>query len=282
MTTIQQAKSQVLLSLHHDNHFLVLPNIWNPIGAKLLAAKGFPAVATASAAISASLGYADGERISFATLLDLLRRIVESVDVPVTADIETGFAESLPSLKENMQQVIETGVVGINIEDSLVEGGPLRSIDEQCTRIAAIRETSTQCGLHLVINARVDSFLSDRFTSDTDKRKEAVIRAQHYVQAGADCIYPIGPGNRDTVQYFRDQMNCPINVLASAGAISLTELQALGINRVSFGPYVFRACLGRLSSILDELSNQNSSVCFTSEALASADIEPYLNKGKEV
>ena len=103
----QKEKAGTLLSLHTSGKLLVLPNIWNPIGARILQAKGFPAVATASAAVSASLGYVDGERINRSTLIDIVTRIARSVDVPVTADIESGYAETTTALKETIHAVIE-------------------------------------------------------------------------------------------------------------------------------------------------------------------------------
>jgi 2-methylisocitrate lyase-like PEP mutase family enzyme len=102
----QKEKAEALLSLHRDGGLLVLPNIWDPIGARILEAKGYPAVATASAAVSAALGYQDGENINRSTLIDILGRIARSVDVPVTADIETGYGESLSELELTAQQVL--------------------------------------------------------------------------------------------------------------------------------------------------------------------------------
>src|SRR5262245_51239807 len=96
----QKEKANALLRLHDGREMLVLPNIWDPVGARILEAKGYPAVATASAAISAALGYADGEMIRRSTMIDLIGRIARSVDVPVTADIEEGFGSSISELKE--------------------------------------------------------------------------------------------------------------------------------------------------------------------------------------
>src|SRR4051812_6796836 len=104
-------KALALLNLHTGGKLLVLPNVWDPIGARILAAKGYPAVATASAAISAALGYADGEKIRRATMIDVIGRIARSVDVPVTADIEAGYAESIDQLRETTEMVIDSGVV---------------------------------------------------------------------------------------------------------------------------------------------------------------------------
>ncbi len=125
---------------------MLLPNIWNPIGARILEAKGFPAAATASAAISSSLGYKDGEKIKLSTHLDIIERIVKSVDIPVTADIESGYASDIKNLRDSINNVIDTGVAGINIEDSMEEEGSLRNIEEQCERISTVREVSEERG----------------------------------------------------------------------------------------------------------------------------------------
>ena len=188
----QETRARSLLDLHTSGRLLVLPNIWTPIGAKILQSQGYPAVATASAAVSAVLGFADGERISRATLIDVLARICRAVDVPVTADIEAGYGASLSDLADALDAVIDTGVVGINIEDGL-QGGGLRPLDDQCERIAKVREVAASRGLHLVINARVDAFVSGDFPSLEERIEEAVVRARAYVEAGADCVYPMGP-----------------------------------------------------------------------------------------
>ncbi len=110
-------KADQLLSLHTGGDLLILPNIWNPLGARVLQSRGYPAVATASAAISSSLGYVDGERIKRSTLLDMIGRIARSVDPPVTADIERGYGETIADLEVTIQAVVDCGVGGVNIED---------------------------------------------------------------------------------------------------------------------------------------------------------------------
>src|SRR5258706_8415027 len=137
ITSEQRAKAWAFLSLHTHGELLILPNVWSPIGARILEHQGYPAVATASASIAESLGYEDRQRIRLETMLEVLFRISRSVSAPVTADIEAGYADTVATLKENILSVMETGVVGVNLEDSLVEGGPLRSEAEQCERIAA-------------------------------------------------------------------------------------------------------------------------------------------------
>lgn len=246
-------KAEALLALHHRGDLLILPNIWDPIGARILEAKGYLAVATASAAVSASLGYQDGEWIQRSTLVELLRRIAQSVQVPVTADLEMGYGTTLSELEETASLVIDSGIVGVNLEDSLGKGGGLRSVDEQCGRISAIRKVADRRDVHIVINARVDSFISPEIPDPHLALEEAVTRARAYAAVGADCIYPIGPGDENTVRRLRERIDSPINILASPTAAPLSVMREIGVNRVSFGPYVFRSCLKRFEEIAEGL-----------------------------
>jgi 2-methylisocitrate lyase-like PEP mutase family enzyme len=280
-TSAQRKKAEAFLSLHTNGRMLVLPNIWDPIGARILQAKGYPAVATASSAISSSLGYEDGQMIGLSTLISIISRIANSVDVPVTADIESGYGETIEELKKTIVQVIDSGVVGINIEDSLEEGGALRPMGDQCERIAVVREVSDKLDMHLVINARVDSFFSGSFPTTEARIEEAVVRAKAYSKAGADCIYPIGPGDAPTLKVLRDRIASPMNILASANAEPLTTLREIGINRASFGPYVFRSCLKKFIDIVEALHNSQGYECFSANMLSRNDTKAFLIHGHE-
>lgn len=281
ISSTQIDRARTLRALHTSGALLVLPNVWNPIGARVLETCGYPAIATASAAIAESLGYADGENLKLDTMLDLLSRIARSVSAPVTADIEAGYAPTTAALQETIARVIETGVVGINIEDSFVEGRLLRTPADQCERIAAIRGVAATCGVPLVINARVDSFIRDGFGSTEERIDEAVERARLYVTAGADCIYPIGPGDLATLTALRERISAPLNILASPNAISLAEMQRLGINRVSFGAYVFRACLAKFAGIAETLKGHGPYDGLAEHTLTGAEVRKFLIDGKE-
>lgn len=276
----QAEKATTLLALHSNDEPLVLPNIWNPIGARILESHGHRAVATASVALSNSLGYADGERISRSTLIDCLARIAHSVEVPVTADIETGFGDCIADLEETITLVLEAGVVGINLEDGMKEGGGLRPIAEQRQRIAAARRIATEKGIHLVINARIDCFLSGSFPDRGDALDEVAIRARAYQEAGADCIYPCGPGDEETVRMLRDRIEAPVNILGSAGTASLAIMKAIGINRVSLGPHVFRSCLRAFSDIVEHLESQGDFSCLGT-SLSADQVARYLRDESE-
>jgi len=277
----QLTKAQTLLSLHHTHNLLILPNVWNPIGARMVEAKGFPAVATASAAIAESLGYSDGEQIKLATMLDMVARIVRSVSIPVSADFEAGYSESIEGLQENTSRLIDTGVAGINFEDSWDHGTQLRSIPEQMKRIQAIREVAEKHNIHLVINARSDSFFVDGFATDEGRIEDVVNRSNAYIQAGADCVYPIGRGDKETLVILRQRIKSPLNVLATAKTASLKELQEIGINRVSFGPYIFRSLLAKASAMFDEIKSFGNYGIIMDNILTHDDIQEYLLLGKE-
>jgi 2-methylisocitrate lyase-like PEP mutase family enzyme len=276
----QREKAAILLSLHTRGELLVLPNVWNPVGSRILEKKGYPAVATASAAISASLGYQDGEKIKRSTLMDLTERIARSVHVPVTADIEAGYGETLAELEMTAQQIIEAGVAGVNIEDSLEGGGALRTIEEQCDRISLLRQVADRHGVHLVINARIDSYFSPSFTSTEDATEAAVMRAKAYARAGADCVYPMGPADEATVRLLRSRIECPINILVSPSAASLSVLQNIGVNRVSFGPFIFRSCLRTFADIVDQLLTTGDYGCL-SGMMTRVESEEFLRREHE-
>ena len=277
----QSAKAQALLNFHNNGKLLILPNVWNPIGARMLEGKGFSAVATASAAIAESMGYSDGEQIKLETMLELVARIVRSVNVPVTADFEAGYSDTPEGLQENISRFLDTGAVGINFEDGLDDSSRLRPIAEQIERIQAVREAAERRGVHLVINARADSFFADGFASDEDRVEDVITRSNAYLKAGADCVYPIGRGDKETLVILRKRISAPINVLATAKTASLKELQELGINRVSFGPYIFRSLLAKSAAMYDEIKNMGGYDIVITGMFSSGDIQPFLASGRE-
>jgi 2-methylisocitrate lyase-like PEP mutase family enzyme len=183
-------------------------------------------------------------------------------------------------LEVTAQQVIESGVVGVNIEDGLAWGGALRTIENQCQRIATLRQFADRRGVHLVINARTDSFISSSFTNKEEAAEEAVARAKAFSEAGADCFYPIGPGDEATVRLLRGRIASPINILASPTAASLSVLHDVGINRVSFGPFIFRSCVRKFEDIANVLLTTGDYSCF-SDMMSRAEIAEYLIIGQE-
>ena len=277
----QAEKAEQFLGHHINGRLLILPNVWNPIGARMLAEKRYPAVATASAAIAESLGYHDGEQLKLDTMLDMVARIARSVAVPVTADLEAGYSDTIAGLQENILKLLDTGAVGLNFEDSSDDNSRLRPIPEQVERIKAVRDVANGRGIHLVINARADSFFAEGFSSDEERIEDVITRLNAYHKAGADCVYPVGRGDKETLTILRKRISAPINVLATAMTVSLKELQELGINRVSFGPYIFRSLLAKMSVMQDEILKMGSYDIVMNGMFTSNDVNKFLIEGKE-
>jgi 2-methylisocitrate lyase-like PEP mutase family enzyme len=276
----QAAKAERFRALHHDPKLLVLPNIWDPFGARLLVAQGYPAVATASSAIAWSLGYDDGQLITFEMMLDVIRRIADSVDVPVTADIERGYAESPDDVAENVLRVIDAGAVGINFEDGKYEGGPLCDIELQCRRIRAMRAVADVERLPLVINARIDVYLGGFDGSASDKLAETIKRGQAYIDAGADCLFPIMLTDGDSLAKLREETGAFINVYATADTPPMQELEKIGISRLSLGTGLFKAGATAMRAVARELMGYGPYDRFTSDAMQSREIIEFISKDR--
>ncbi|MFJ8198137.1 isocitrate lyase/phosphoenolpyruvate mutase family protein [Streptomyces sp. NPDC096152] len=219
-------------ALHVPGRPLVLANVWDAMSARVVEEAGAAAVATTSAGLAWALGAADGDRLDRDRALAALARITGVVGVPVTADIESGYAEDAAGVADTVRAVLAAGAVGVNIEDALyVEGaGPLRPVAEQAERIAAAREAADAAGVPLFVNARVDTFL--RGAGDVDLTLE---RAAAYRAAGADGIFVPGAVDPGIVKVLADGVEAPLNILAGPGAPPVAELAALGAARVSTG-----------------------------------------------
>jgi 2-methylisocitrate lyase-like PEP mutase family enzyme len=225
----QGAKADTLRQLHLKPPILVLPNAWDVASAKQFAAlPGCRALATTSAAVARSLGWEDGEQAPAEEMLRANERIAAAVDLPVTGDLEHGYGDPLGTAR----RAWGVGLVGINFEDSTDDG--YVPIEEQVSMIRAIRETVPE----LVLNARVDVYL--RETGGLD---EAVERGNAYLDAGADCVYPIGCPLTAVADLAR-LIDGPINVLAIPGMPEPYELENLGVARMTWGSGLASAAYG--------------------------------------
>lgn len=278
---LQYEKARRFLELHHAEEMLILPNIWDPLGALLLEDLGYAAVATASAAVAFSLGYDDGEKIKFSTMLEAIRRISSAVHVPVTADIENGYADEPEAVADHIRDVIRAGAVGINIEDSTIKDDSLRAIDSQCERIAAIRGISREEGIPLVINARVDVFMQQSTRPKEKNLAEGMDRAKAYVNAGADCIYPILLSDPDSLKRISEESGAPLNVYATPSLPPLSELKSAGVKRLSLGPGFLKAALTFMKKAALELKNTGNLDLFTRDVLSTADIRKLVTPHSE-
>lgn len=251
LDTDQRARAAELRALHSPGTPLVLPNAWDAASARAVQAAGFAAVATSSAAVAESLGYADGEAAPVVVMLDAVERIARAVNVPVTADLERGYGMAPANLVERLAA---TGAVGCNLEDSDPRTGRLIDADEQAALLNDVRVAARNAGLDLVVNARIDTYLVD--TRPGDPLGDAIRRAHAYRQAGADCVYPIMVSDRAAIGRLVEQAGGPVNVLYRPGepaAPSIAELARLGVARISFGPDLYRATYAKLTDVLAQI-----------------------------
>jgi 2-methylisocitrate lyase-like PEP mutase family enzyme len=260
---VQKEKAERFLKYHQDKEILVLLNSWDPGSSKLVEACGYKAVATTSMGIAASFGYSDCEIIQLSEVIERITRIVNAVQVPVTVDIEAGYGNNVYEVIESVKKIIATGIVGINIEDSIELNPVLIDEMEFCERIAAIRELSDSMGFHLVINARTDSFYTSS-GSTQEKLAESIKRGNKYREAGADCIFVQPVWEKETIATLVKEINAPINILANPGIgsgilpPSVRELQDLGVARLSLGSSVMKATLALIKKVADELSEKGT------------------------
>jgi len=259
---IQKEKADLFLKFHQDKEMLVLLNSWDISSSRLVEACGYKAIATTSMGIAASLGYPDCQVITLPEMIQVISGIVNSVQAPVSVDIEAGYGNNIDEIIESVKKIIATGIVGINIEDSVDLSPDLIDETEFCERISAIRALSDSLGFHLVINARTDSFYTST-GSTKEKLAESIRRGNKYREAGADCIFVQPVWERETISTLVKEINAPINILSnpSTGAElppSISELQDLGVARVSLGSSLMKATLALIKKVADELSEKGT------------------------
>jgi 2-methylisocitrate lyase-like PEP mutase family enzyme len=250
MTADLKAHADTLRALHHADTMLVLPNVWDAASAKIVAEAGFPAVATASAAISAMLGYPDGEGAPWQEMFAAAGRVARVVTVPVTVDAEAGYGMEP---RELVDRLLEIGAVGCNLEDTDHRTGGLVDAGAHAERLAVIRAAADDAGVPIVINARADTFLPESGVPEEERVAETIRRGRLYLEAGADCIYPIGVSDERDIATLIAQVPGPINGNTRPGGPDLAKLRELGVARVSFGPRLYREALTNLKASVQEL-----------------------------
>ena len=244
--TTQNDKAARLLELHTAPELLILVNVWDVASALAVAsAPACHAIATASAAIAASYGYPDGEHIPRDLMLDMIARITAAVELPVTADLEAGYGD----VAETVRRAIAAGVVGANLEDEM------RPLDAAVAAVVAARSTAQSEGVSFVINARTDAFLFAAEDADPgDVLADALDRGRAFLDAGADCVFVPGMLDRDTIAALVDAFGGGrLSLLGIPGTPPPAELSALGVARLSYGPFPQRAALSGLGEFATRL-----------------------------
>ena len=254
-TTDLQNQCDLLRSLHRPGTPLLLPNAWDVATARAVVAAGFPVVATTSAGVAATLGFQDEEAAPAEEMLAAAARIARGVEVPVTVDAEAGYGMQPGELVAALRSA---GAAGCNLEDTDHAAGGLRDPGRHAEWLRAVRQAASADGYPLVINARVDVFLGPFLAGAGPGTQdglvpEALRRANAYLEAGVDCVYPIVLWETDALRRFTSEVRGPVNVARLPQAPSLAELAAAGVARVSWGPFLYFDAMGRFTEQLASL-----------------------------
>jgi 2-methylisocitrate lyase-like PEP mutase family enzyme len=278
-STSTSDKAQQLRALHHTGGPLVLVNSWDAVSARIVEELRFPVVATTSAGIAYAEGFADGEHITREHMLARVARIVRSVQVPVTADLEGGYGSTPEDAVATARGAIDAGAAGLNFEDARGENGPLVDIELQVERIAAMREVATKLGVPLLINARTDVYLARIGDNDAWRLEEAIRRGNRYLQAGADCVFVPGVTDEATITALVAKIPGPINVLAGARTPPVDRLRELGVARVSAGSGAMGYALAQFRDIAAKVRDEGSFE-FAGHRIPHAELNALFNHAK--
>ena len=223
-----------LLALHVPGRPGVLPTVWDAWSANLAAAAGFRGLTVGSHPLASSIGKPDGEGATFAEVTTRVAQITAAVDLPVSVDIESGYGQTAATLIEGL---LEAGAVGLNIEDTVHgEGGRMRSSEEHAALVGELRAAADAAGVHVVLNARTDTFKHKLGDSDDERVSIAIARMQDCADAGADSLYPVGFHDEETLSRICSSLPLPVNAIANPVDGDLAFYARAGAGRISFGP----------------------------------------------
>ncbi|MEM8695908.1 MAG: isocitrate lyase/phosphoenolpyruvate mutase family protein [Pseudomonadota bacterium] len=247
--TEQQDRARAFHTLHVPGAPVILFNIWDAGSALAVAEAGARALATGSASVAGARGYSDAESLPMQQALTNAERIVEAVDLPLTIDFEGGYAVEPVLVGVHAQAIIETGAIGINFEDQVIDGTGLHPIDLQVERIAAIRTVADNADIDFFINARTDMWLQSGVATvpEEDRFDAAVERAQAYADAGASGFFAPGLADPDQIGTLCEASPLPVNVMMFDAMPDTARLAELGVARISYGPGPWRDAMAALT-----------------------------------
>ena len=245
-------KCRRLRELVRAPEILVMPGAYDVLSALLFEQMGFKAIQGTSGGIAAALGYADGEVMSRDRFIEISGSFAGAVSVPFNADGERGYGDE-NGVRETVRALVLRGVAGMNLEDGAAKGkGGLVEISEQLRKIKAVMETKRELGSEFFLNARVDAF--HVFPDDSTKAlDEAIRRGNAYAEAGGDCIFYLFLHSAEIIGRIAKEVKAPISILAGPQSPSVSQLQDLGVARVSYGSGFLKAALTGTKQLAQEI-----------------------------
>ena len=253
----------------HQNGLLILPNAWDAGSARIIEHAGAKAIATSSAALAWSHGYPDGEAMPQEALVSTVRAIVRVVGIPVSVDLEAGYASDAQTAGAFAARLVDVGAVGVNVEDGL------DSPDLLAARIERIKDAGAKAGIDLWVNARVDVYLR-KLKEGEGAYQETILRARHYREAGADSIFVPAASGEALIARLVQGVMLPLNVLAWPGVPPAEKLEELGVRRLSAGSGIAKVVLNRVFVMSQAFLAEGRSEPFGEGSLSNPEINRLM------
>lgn len=251
MSTLQEFKN-----LHEQSTPLYIGNVWDVSSAMMLENKNYKALGTSSAAIATSLGYEDGEKMSFDELIQVVKTITAKTSLPLTVDLEGGYSRYPAEICKNIMRLNELGVVGVNLEDSIVIDGNRQIADatEFSKIITVIKKQLKEKGAEIFINVRTDFYIMGL----DSPLKETLLRSALYEKTGADGIFVPCVTDEEDIKEIVKNTTVPLNVMTMPTLPSFQKLQQLGVKRVSTGPFIYNKVNEYFNHMLEAIDERQS------------------------
>ncbi|HBZ69494.1 MAG TPA: isocitrate lyase/phosphoenolpyruvate mutase family protein [Deltaproteobacteria bacterium] len=268
-------KSDCARAFHalHEAGLLILPNAWDAGSARIIEHAGARAIATSSAAVAWSYGYPDGEAMPRDAVLSAVRAIVRVVDIPVSVDLEGGYASDAQAAAEFAARIIDAGAVGMNVEDGT---GPPEAL---AGKIEEIRKSAARAGVELWVNARIDVYLR-RLKEGEAAYQEAVSRARRYREAGANSIFVPAASGEALIARLVEGVVLPLNVLAWPGVPPAERLKELGVRRLSAGSGIAKVVLNRVHAMTQAFLADGRSDPFGEGSLGNPELNRMMRRSE--
>ena len=247
-------KAQAFRALHVPGNPLVLVNAWDVGSTRAVEAAGAKAIATASWAVSAANGFADGEKLPLALYAETAERIATATDLPVSMDLESGYGADPAAVGASVARVLKAGVIGFNLEDSFPETGELRDTADQVARLKAARAAADAAGIPAFLNARTDIFIRRAGQPhDMGMVEAALERARAYADCGADGLFVPALVDDSLLAQLVEKSPLPVNIMAGADLARPKRAAELGVARVSYGPTAYRMAMALVETTAREV-----------------------------
>lgn len=245
--------------LHRQKNIFILPNAWDAHSALLMQKSGFKAIATSSWAVASKLGYKDGEQMAFHEYLFVINRIMASIRVPLSVDLEMGYGNTPAQIIDNIKTLADAGVAGINIEDSKITGSKRRidSSESFAKKLEQIKNDLQSANSSIFLNVRCDAYL----LNIKDKQKQSEQRIKLYENAGADGIFLPGITSKKDISEAVQHTRLPINVMGLKGLPDFETLNALGVKRVSMGPFLSEKVYSNITLLCEQINKDKNLGC---------------------